>query len=533
MAITYGTITYIENGQAITADVLNSPSVDLEARTDEIKRDSDYTAFKSSYVDNAKVVLVAADGSPASVTAKCQLSEDIRYYSAELDNVYFSVYSDYLPGGRYTVSSSDLSDYFGDGIDGDITVYSRALVAPGDGVYAKIPLRNTGSEEPPSTVYPDQVRGLSEAQLDPQVFLEASTSPELVKLPANTRIDLLSTSSITANSLVEVIREQFSSDIASFTLYSDGSFLIMDANGILLDIFIEGMPNSAECQISRIVDHEDTGRILIDLVPSTMPLFPKLDSRAPTTSLSIKLVRSSGEPVTSSVPMTLFDSGYFIDNPELDIDFAYLPLVRLTESSLLVGNREINLHRYVTPMGTVANSYGAPVEALPEGSGNGVSTNTIPLLQVLQPAADYKGLHRVILNRVTNSNSQLSVSSNLGDPVLNRLIASVTQGDTLIVKRVTINALSDLTFETPEGDLIVTLSADLGASNTSTNLNYTTVSQLPVGAGDSYELEVGTEINVPSGGLVTDSPSVTLAIEDTDASFSSGSVYVVVELFVL
>ena len=46
MSISYGgEITLIQNGQAITAENLNAPSVDLELRTQEIKRSSDYNTF--------------------------------------------------------------------------------------------------------------------------------------------------------------------------------------------------------------------------------------------------------------------------------------------------------------------------------------------------------------------------------------------------------------------------------------------------------------------------------------------------------
>ena len=151
MPITYTDITYIENGQAINAANLNAPSVDLASRTVEVKRDSDQARFSLSHTTDSEVVLVSSSPEESSIIVRTQLKEDgsvdsnlVKYYLPEFNNIKFSIYSKAVHGGRYIIDGADVGSLFSDSIDASNSVLSTALSVPGDGVYAKIPLRHTG-----------------------------------------------------------------------------------------------------------------------------------------------------------------------------------------------------------------------------------------------------------------------------------------------------------------------------------------------------------------------------------------------------
>ena len=201
MSITYATtnITAIEDGDAISAAVLNGPSVSLSTRTDEILRSSNYDGFIREYTSNCLVKLTPTlEGVDPTVTLKTTVQSVDgsptgtfrRYYSVALSGSALSIYSESSVGGRYVVPGSSFSSYFSDSSE---NVLSNYLVTPGDGIYLKAPLRNTGTTES-ATNYPDLIAPKNEAQSSTNQYVTTTgvaNLPQLVKLPMLTEITLL------------------------------------------------------------------------------------------------------------------------------------------------------------------------------------------------------------------------------------------------------------------------------------------------------------------------------------------------------
>lgn len=436
MSITYGTITYISNGQAINADNLNAPSVDLEARTDEVKRDSDQLRFEHLHTGDAQAVLASSDPDIASVTLKTELREDgtvspslVKYYRVELNSCSISIYAKSVPGGRYIIPGSALGDLFSDGVTADQRVLSTNLTVPGDGIYAKIPLRHTGSPESLSN-YPDLILPSNSAQSLNSEYLDNFTEglvPDIVKLPMYTDIELFNQAETSVDSFLSLLGSEFEGTV--ITISSEGALAIEDSEGASLTLKLSGTSQGAECIVSHILPGSVSQSIVLRVTAATSPIYPELINKVPTSSLVLALYKDQNLAATSTtLQSSLVYAGYLVKPRLLDPAFSYVPLVRLHENSISVADRNYSLVPSYLDNGTQINKYGAPVEGVPPA----FTEEAIDELEVflfrkdLKRTLDYTGKHtlRFPLRTVTDnySNDEIRAKSSDFSDYLERVL---------------------------------------------------------------------------------------------------------------
>ena len=377
MPISFGTITYIANGQAITDTVLNTPSVALESRTTEIKRNSEYEQSKEAYSTAAKVILspTLEEGVLPKIRVFTEIKKDgtandiaRRYYRVELTKCQFSVFPAAEHGGRYIVSAANLSEYFSDGITQD--VLSNNLAVPGDGVYLKVPARLYGGADNlssyPDTVYPDTANSSTSNHY---ITADQSLAGNLVKLPPRVKIEVLGIAVSTLETALETL-DAFGAGTDTTAITISGTNEVSVTNGgVAHTLSLNGVQGSRS-SITKMYNNTGGTGVIFEVLSSTAPIFTIETTPIDATDLSIKLYKSQGDVYVGENTVSLDSaSTYTVSAASLDSQYSYIPLVRLTETELIVGGRHINLVRnYVKPqsnsntVGELVDLHGAPIE---------------------------------------------------------------------------------------------------------------------------------------------------------------------------
>ena len=379
MAITYSTVDYISNGQAINATNLNAPSVSLENRTTEIKRESDHTLFKADHGEENTVVVLPTTNTttPSLLKIVSELKRNgpantdtlVRYYRVELTEATLSIFNKATLGGRIFVKSSTIASFFSD--DSAYDVLSRNLSVPGDGIYLKVPLRLYGGSDNlvgyPDTKYPDtEANSLGRTYLDTNSNTASASS--LVKLPLRNKIEILGLSTTALKTAWETTDAFGDGNTYTVSIDSSSNKFDIDLNGSARTLSLLGIQGSRST-IAFIYDNTGGTGVVIETTTDTSPIYTQSTSIA-TTGLSFTLYNgntSSGANITSLASSTTYN----ITPPDLEAQYSYIPLIRLTETSILVGDKEIDLRRiYLQDNLAQATSYeltdlyGAPIEAI-------------------------------------------------------------------------------------------------------------------------------------------------------------------------
>lgn len=448
MPITYTDITYIANGQAINAANLNAPSVDLATRTDEIKRDSDQSRFSLAHTTDSEVVLVSGSPEESSIVVRTQLKEDgsadqrlIKYYLPEFNNIKFSIYSRAVHGGRYIIDGADIGSLFSDSIDANNPVMSTALSVPGDGIYAKIPLRHTGAQES-LTNYPDLVYPKSKVQSVGTGYLTSAPTAELVKLPELVLMDFLSSQEgETVATFTDRLATQFP-DIDSIAVLSTGRLQILDTNTDNLTLKIFGTQEGADCTVTHLLERGDgEPGFVAKFSRASAPVYIEHNTRVSTASVGVALFRGTVEIARSLVPISSGGySGYFILPELLDPDYSYIPLVRLTENSLLAGDKSIPLGARVLLNGEVINKHGDPVYGVPpEFLEEETAEYAINILTDNRVNLEYKKSYSIdIGNHAVDSEASAIDSGNVVPADVAYLKSALQIGDKVLISGVTL-----------------------------------------------------------------------------------------------
>jgi hypothetical protein len=503
MSIQFVDVTYIQNGQQITADTLNAPSVDLESRTTEIKRQSDYDLFSSKHAGGCTVSLVAEDPASASITVTSQLRNDgntpanlIKYFIPALNNISFSLFARNTHGSRYIIPGSDLADIFADGV-GDNSVRATALSVPGDGIYAKIPLRFTGDTENLSN-YPDEVYPKTRAQSVGTQYLSEAPSATLVKLPEITTMDLVSTTSgENAASFIARVQSEFSDDIGTIQLDSLGALSIEDSNANTLSLRISGTLENARCIVSHVLDREDgEPGVVLRFTRTSAPIYVNHDSRYSVAGLSAVLTKADNTEVSSSAVVSSYDSGYFLLPNTLDPEYAYVPLVKLLDNSIRIADIVIPLMPSTLDNGLAVNIYGDPISGVDPGfSAETTDSYDVAALPAPPRVISLHGDHHISMPEQVTSGTELSGLSFFNShPVLSRLKRELSIGDTVYIKEASLFVTQSFvsSSQSPSWEIEVALTID---GNTISSI--VPLDSAPV-AGDTLEVAVAGSLDLAS-----------------------------------
>lgn len=528
MPITYTDITYIENGQAINAANLNAPSVDLASRTVEVKRDSDQARFSLSHTTDSEVVLVSSSPEESSIIVRTQLKEDgsvdsnlVKYYLPEFNNIKFSIYSKAVHGGRYIIDGADVGSLFSDSIDASNSVLSTALSVPGDGVYAKIPLRHTGDTESLSN-YPDLVYPKTKVQSLGEGYLSAAGTAELVKLPELVLMDFLSSvEGENVSTFTSRLETQFP-DIDSISVGEGGALQILDSNGDTLTLRVTGTQEGADCIVTHLLERTDgEPGFVAKFSRASSPIYIEHNTRVSTVSVGVALLRNSVELSTSLVPISGGSySGYFILPELLDPNYSYIPLVRLTENSLLVGDKSIPLGIRQLPNGETINKHGDPVYGVPpEFSAEETAEYSINILTDSRINLEYKKSYTIdIGEQVVDSTVTYINGSNLVTPDIAYLKNVLQIGDRIHITGASIYVTDNLvsSIVNPTWTLEASVIVDGVISSSVANPTYQLLQ------GDTVELSFTTPITVVSSSVNNFTLNV-LALSSDDGDLTAGA----------
>jgi hypothetical protein len=514
MPINYATteITAIANGNAITANILNGPSVSLATRTVEIQRNSNYDNFIRDYSTNALVKLTPTlEPTEPKVTlitrVKGDTGEDTgtyrRYFSAALDGAALSVYADAEHGGRYVVSGSMLSGFFGD--SANLNVLSNRLVTPGDGVYLKVPLKNTGEPET-ATNFPDLVapKNTSESignsyalTVHAAADSRSITQHDLVKLPMLNEITLLTAG---RDSLLTSLNTELNTLVTATADASTGELTLEDANGGTLTLRLTGVHNTI-CQVTHMVDSGSD--CILTVVPASGPIFRHTDTSSPVGTVGLTFGIYAGGVIDgqgpTAVPLAAV-TGYLINPKQLEEGYAYIPLLRLTETTLEVGDKSYNLvANYDYSNGNIPlNSLnGAPSGAAPVATDAGTHQQVIKLLDI--PRTEFRsGVHTIRLPSPVLDTSGAdfikTTASSTTDMRLRSILDKVKLGSRLTLVSARYVPLADITSTLNNANINLYISCSVTAGNALTVLNFvagqkiTTTSASLVNYGSTLEI---------------------------------------------
>lgn len=463
MPITYATtsITAIANGDAITADILNAPSVSLATRTVEIKRNADYDNFSRGYTSDSLVKLtptLQAAASTLTVTTQTKSDEGEnagdrrRYYSASLTGAALSVYSKALPGGRYVVSSAKLSSFFSDSVKANLNILSNYLVTPGDGVYLKVPLRNVSVGENLSN-YPDGVAPKTMAQALDNGYL-TSTGPayvsadaNLVKLPSLTKVTILG---ITAADLLSGINSsQFFGDNGisiTATLNSEGDLAIeVDSDSSPLTLRLGGIHKSWSVVTNLVTSGSDC---IATVIAESGPIFRHTDESTPLATGLVCGLYDATDTLFNLEDATLLNGkSHLIKPADLDPRFSYVPIIRLTETTLEVGDKSISLIANYDELNSqvqLLDLHGAPISGIP--TTDSTKDLEVDLLDKEPPLS--LGKHTIRLSTPTVTAPLLIQSvSDTNNLLVHKLKSKVASGNTLSLHAVRYYPISGITTE--------------------------------------------------------------------------------------
>lgn len=499
MPINYATteITAIANGNAITADILNGPSVSLATRTVEIQRNSNYDNFIRDYSTNALVKLTPTleDNIEPSVRLETRVKGDTgedtgsirRYFKASLTGAALSVYADAEAGGRYIVSGDILSGFFSDTAGEE--VLSNRLVTPGDGVYLKAPLRHiAGADESATTNFPDLVSPQNSTEsLGNNYALSVNgntdsrkiTQHDLIKLPMLNEITLINAS---RDSLLSSLINELNT-LSTATADADtGALTLQTGAGDTLTLRLTGVHNT-RCEVTHMVD--SGSNCILTVVPATGPIFRHTDeaNALDHSSLNFEIYSLAVmQDNPTSTPLSAV-TGYLINPKQLEEGYAYIPLLRLTETTLEIGDKSFNLvANYDFTAGNIPlNSLnGAPAGAAPITAEAGTYVQDIKLLDIPKP--DFRsGIHTFRLPTPTlvasgGSDILYTSVSNSTDIRLKHILDKVQGGSRLTLVSARYVPVHNITSTANNANLLFNVGVNTDAN--SDNLSFTA----PLGA---------------------------------------------------
>jgi len=549
MPITYATptITAIQDGDAITAAILNGPSVSLSARTDEILRSSNYDDFVRDYTTSNLVKLTPTlEGVDPTVTFKTNVKSIDgtptgtyrRYYSVALNGAALSIYAEASTGSRYVIPGSSFSSYFS---DSSANVLSKHLVSPGDGIYLKVPLKNTGDDDASVSNYPDLVspKNETESLTNQYVATPQANLPELIKLPELTEITLLGE---TKEDLIALIDANFASVSQISIDATNDALSITNDVPETLTLRLNGV-QGAICEVTHIRNSTSGTDCILTVVASTGPIFRNIDTNNPTpmAGLTLSIFNGAAEQDTATSTPLNSATGYLIVPKTLDRNYRYIPLVRLTESSMEVGDTSFNLvanYDYTNGDVPLLNLNGAPAGANPTQSDAGEMEHTVYLLDP-QPLLN-KGVHTIKMPIATPDASN-EVSTLLFDTdnlLLSKIKRRVISGDTLTLVSARYTPIANIATAGSLLNLQLDISCfttGLASASLSFSVNeVTTSANSLVDYGCTLDIlpESGSTFSVAGGaGLTSLGLSATIS-ESLSANMLSGAFYLEIDLLV-
>ncbi len=410
---TASTITYIANGQAINAAVLNAPSVDLFDRTEEILRYSREQQFSDVHFteNSVSVVPLPTTNSSAPVLtitatatadAASPVSTTWKSYKFSLTNCVIEVKPKLVPGANYIINSTAISTYFN---DTQTDFKRKELILPGDTLCLKVPKTTDG--------FDGEVEGITDQRLldigDFETYLSSTlpSSVSLVKLPVFREVRL-SGLALGPTDILGLCSTSFPGFSASILPGGSLSYGLSPTRKLFfkLDGGIYYLVNS-------LAQEGDT--VVVGLSQSTSLTFPRVDTEVNhSAEESIKLfgfyVLTSGGELVSGVTngaYRVFNNTIAGGNQVqisvahslLDTEYEYIPIARLGDYSLHVAGRTIPLLRGVSLSGSSAigwNSVGAPREL------NSPADGTVSSVGILVSNIPYPSMVRTVVSeRVT------------------------------------------------------------------------------------------------------------------------------------
>ena len=555
MPINYIVVNKILNGQAITADVLNVPSVDLETRTDEVLRNTRYEDYLLQHGTDSLVRLTPTLSTNAvpKLTINSELKSDglnpptkLRFYSVDLDNCVLSVYAKSVPGSRFIIDDTALSAFFSS--SNSKQVESNHLHVTGDGIYLKYRTKKFDGND--SGNYAETASQLSKSNsisnnfvLNPNVTI---TEADLVKLPERTLVTLVLASSLTAEQFITHLMSSdgYSGFNITASLNSSNELSIVDNNNNTGTLRISGV-QGADCEIRKVYN-DSNGDLVLEVTPDTCAIYTEATAIS-ANSLQLLLNINGNNDQTETNSIIVVGSTQFTVTPKLlDPDFMYIPLIRLLETELLVGDRSFSLIRDKVQDGNtaaddtagLANFYGAPIEYLDPNTAVGTKSLVFNLLFPM--GINTLPGKRVVQGLFTASNG--SILCNLSKTsVFQEVLASLSLGREVVFTGATIEAVNSVTLGS--SNLIditctTTINQSGGGStvlSSSTIKNtvglfeeFSTYSFTPVPA-DTNSYGVLNASQIP---LNTSTCVLSLVSRDSNDTITSGTVHVELSFFV-
>lgn len=375
------TRTLVVNGQAVNADNLNAPAVSLYDRTDEILRWSQELQYTEDHFGGSECYVVDEGG-----VNKHAGAIDIHYQS-ELDPVsglYIRCYSPFLysavicvrpksvPGANYFIKAVALQAYSAN------AYRSRGLCLPGSGIYLKVPkaLESRDSVE--------SKRLLDITDLDSEIISGSPALPigtELTTLSSFTSI--ITNTEKTPNEIISILNDLGGSNNVLVTRDSESGELShnIDLKGRIYFKSDMGL----YYPVTRL--NLDAESLVITLGSSLYLPRNNFDTEVSSNTAGFFIRDSSSFEIsgladaahTASNTLIFGDTITLTVSPDRpDPEFYYIPVVRLLDTSIVIGDQAIDLRRGTRAGGTnsieVWNTIGAPREVpLPDerlfGSG--------------------------------------------------------------------------------------------------------------------------------------------------------------------
>jgi hypothetical protein len=553
MPINYIDVTKIQNGQAISADVLNVPSVDLETRTDEVLRNTQYEDYLLQHGTDSLVRLTPTLDTNAvpNLTINSELKSDglnpstnLRFYSVDLDNCVLSVYAKSVPGSRFIIDGTAISNFFSDSADNQVE--SNHLHVTGDGVYLKYRTKKFDGND--SGSYAETASQLSKAAsisnnfvLNPNISIDQA---DLVKLPERSLITLVFNPAITAQEFINHLNgaDGYSGYNITASLDANNNLSIVDDNSNIGTLRVSGV-QGADCLISKVYN-DSLNNLVLEVTPDTCAIYTENDKQ-PATSLQFLLNINADNSITETNTIIDGNTGFKVTPKLLDPDFMYIPLIRLLETELLVGDKSFSLIRDIVQDGNtaaedtfgLANFYGAPIEFLDQSTTPGTKSLVFNLL--LPKGVNTLPGKRVVQGLFTASNG--SIICNLSKTsAFQEIIAALSLGREVVFTGGIIEVVNTLTLgNTTLIDVTCTTTFNhTGGANTLSSTiisnlvglfeEFSTYSFTPE-AADTNSYQVLNASQVP---LNTSTCVLSLVPRDSNDGIISGTVHVELSFFV-
>ena len=553
MPITYNAVTKIANGQAITAAVLNTPSDGLEARTDEVQRNSQYEEFSLKHSVATKTIVtptLEANVEPV-VSIKHHLKSngtvDIRSYSVGLENAVLSVYSETMPGSRFIVPGTVLSSFFSN--SSSYLLESNNLYVPGDGLYLKIPTKQYTSGE--AGVFANNYLPSTEAKSKSNTYVTSPTvavsASNIIKLPLRNKVIFAFGSTLSVAAFITHLEgaDGFQDEGVTVTVDNTTNVLsIVDGSNVVYKLLIFGV-QGARCEVTKVYASPQN-HLVLEVVSSTAPIYSELN-KIPVSGIELKLEKQTDNSLyTENSPKIDASTQYIVEPIDLDPAYIHIPLVRLTETTLEVGDKSFSLIRnYVqdgssTDVGVIGteDTYGAPIEY--QDPGMTVGTKAVHY-NLLTPKPSRSSRYYSIEGVFSTISSGRITANFSRTREFQSMLASMRLGETLIFTGGEVRTLEDVTASgtSPTIDLEFDSIIQHGSAG-STTLNIDKTS-LPINLFTKYSeviwspaSEANTHAASTSGTLPIRSSTCILRVRNTNASetITGGALYIKLDFYI-